>query len=101
MAERPDIPAAPASLHFSGPVKHSITIEGHQTSISLEPLFWDALRRAAQEEDIPLNRLVAHIDEVRIGSLSAAPQGDAPAHPPANLASAIRSWLWARYSYIG
>ncbi|TNE41640.1 MAG: aryl-sulfate sulfotransferase [Sphingomonadales bacterium] len=101
MAERPDILAAPASLHFAGPVKHSITIEGHQTSISLEPLFWDALRRAAQEEDIPLNRLVAHIDELRISSLSAPARDDAAPHPPANLASAIRSWLWARYSHIG
>ena len=106
MAAHPDdMPsgfAAPSSAFppLAGPVKHSITIEGHQTSISLEPLFWDALRRAAQEEGVALNALVARIGEIRIGALT-RPQPDrdsaAPAPPPANLASAIRSWLWARY----
>lgn len=80
-------------MGYSGPVKHSITIEGHQTSISLEPVFWEALRRAAREENIALNALVARIDEERISALGSA--GDSA--PPANLASAIRSWLWQRY----
>lgn len=84
---------APASA-FSGPVKHSITIEGHQTSISLEPVFWDALRRAAEEEGVPLNALVARIDEARISSLSGPGSKNIS---PANLGSAIRSWLWKRY----
>lgn len=77
---------------FAGPVKHSVTIAGHRTSISLEPLFWDSLLCAAAEEGVPVNSLVARIDEVRIAALSGG--GD---HPPANLASAIRSWLWSRY----
>ena len=68
-----------------GPVKRSIMIAGHATSISLEPVFWDALRRAAEEEQLPLNALVARIDAERI----AAPD-------PANLASAIRVWLFER-----
>tara|TARA_R110000787_G_scaffold31872_2_gene84367 strand:+ start:306 stop:602 length:297 start_codon:yes stop_codon:yes gene_type:complete len=80
----------------SGPVKHSITIEGHQTSISLEPPFWAALRRAAQEEGVALNALVARIDALRVTALTR--QGAlAASGPPANLASAIRSWLWERY----
>ena len=33
---------------FAGPVKRSITIAGHQTSISLEPIFWEALEAAAR-----------------------------------------------------
>jgi predicted DNA-binding ribbon-helix-helix protein len=68
-----------------GPVKRSIMIAGHATSISLEPVFWDSLRAAAQEEDLPLNALVARIDAERVTAPS-----------PANLASAIRVWLFER-----
>ena len=84
-------PASPPA--FAGPVKHSLTISGHRTSISLEPLFWEALLRAAEEEGVPVNGLVARIDEARIAALV----GGGGDHPPANLASAIRTWLWARY----
>ena len=59
-------------------------IAGHATSISLEPVFWDALREAAAGEGVPLNALVARIDVERL-------QGDG-----ANLASAIRVWLFER-----
>lgn len=88
---------APPAPFYAGPVKHSITIEGHQTSISLEPVFWDALRRAAGEERVPLSTLVARIDEQRLAMLNAAlhGHGDRKA-PPANLASALRIWLWTR-----
>lgn len=68
---------------FQGPVKRSITIAGHPTSISLEPVFWAALEAAAVRHDLPLNALVAQIDHLRIG-----------ADDPPNLASAIRSWLF-------
>ena len=68
-----------------GPVKRSIMIAGHATSISLEPAFWDALRRAAEEEELPLNALVARIDAERLEGRAAA-----------NLASAIRVWLFER-----
>ena len=72
---------------LQGPVKRSITIAGHQTSISLEPLFWVALDRAAASRALPLSVLVARIDVLRITE----------AEPP-NLASAIRSWLFANAS---
>jgi predicted DNA-binding ribbon-helix-helix protein len=68
-----------------GPVKRSVLIAGHATSISLEPIFWDALREAAAAEGLPLNALVARIDAGRI---------EAP--DPPNLASAIRVWLFER-----
>jgi len=71
----------------TGPVKRSIMIAGHATSISLEPVFWDALRDAAETENLPLNALVARIDAARI---------EAP--DPPNLASAIRVWLFERRS---
>ena len=70
---------------MSGPVKRSMMIAGHATSISLEPIFWDALREAAEAEALPLNALVARIDAERV-----------EAREPANLASAIRVWLFAR-----
>jgi predicted DNA-binding ribbon-helix-helix protein len=60
-------------------------IAGHATSISLEPIFWDALRDAAAGENIPLSALVARIDAERI-----------EADDPPNLASAIRTWLFVR-----
>ena len=70
---------------MSGPIKRSMMIAGHATSISLEPVFWDALREAADAERVPLNALVARIDAERI-----------EASDPANLASAIRVWLFDR-----
>ena len=70
---------------FSGPVKRSMMIAGHATSISLEPIFWEALRKAAEAESLPLNALVAQIDAERIR----APE-------PPNLGSAIRVWLFER-----
>ena len=68
---------------MTGPVKRSVTIAGHETSISLEPIFWDALRAAATERTLPINALIAEIDVERIAS----PQ-------PANLGSAVRVWLY-------
>ena len=69
----------------AGPVKRSVTIAGHATSISLEPLFWTALVEAAEADAVPLNALVARIDAARVS------QPDPP-----NLASAIRIWLFER-----
>ncbi|MGC3937669.1 ribbon-helix-helix domain-containing protein [Roseobacter sp. EG26] len=44
------------------PVKHSVTLKGHRTSISLEDEFWRALRDLAAEKSLPINALVAEID---------------------------------------
>jgi predicted DNA-binding ribbon-helix-helix protein len=52
--------------------KHSVTIAGHRTSISLERCFWRHLRRIAQEKDLSVNELVRQLDEARAGSLSGA-----------------------------
>jgi predicted DNA-binding ribbon-helix-helix protein len=70
---------------YAPPRKRSVLIAGHQTSISLEPLFWRALEAAARERGCPLNTLVAEIDAARLES----------AQPP-NLTSAIRQWLFER-----
>lgn len=72
--------SGPAPYH--PPVKHSLSILGHRTSISLEPLFWTMLHAAAAEAELPLSTLVAQIDAERIRS-----------DTPPGLASAIRIWL--------
>ncbi len=52
--------------------KHSVTIAGHRTSISLERVFWHHLRRLAEREKLSVNELIRRIDEARTGSLSGA-----------------------------
>ena len=47
------------------PKKHSLTLRGHRTSVSLEDEFWDAFRRIAAEDGRPLNDLAAEIDAER------------------------------------
>jgi predicted DNA-binding ribbon-helix-helix protein len=74
---------------FAGPVKRSMMIAGHATSISLEPIFWVALREAAEAERLPLNALVARIDAERVQATN-----------PPNLGSAIRVWLFERSSSL-
>ena len=50
---------------MNGPVKRSVTIAGHRTSLSLEPEFWDALNQLAAARKLSLAGLVAAIDEAR------------------------------------
>jgi len=67
---------------YHPPVKYSVRIEGHRTSISLEPVFWELLRQAAARRGMAVNTLVASIDADRIRSST-----------PPGLAGAIRIWL--------
>ena len=74
-----------ASRSFGTPKKRSVTIAGHETSISLEPMFWAALEQAAGDLGKPINALIADIDSARL-----------EARPIPNLTSAIRQWLFDR-----
>ncbi len=67
------------------PVKHSLTLRGHRTSVSLEEEFWHAFRDIAAAQGKPLNQLAAEIDEAR--------------GTRAGLASAIRVYVlqWYRH----
>jgi predicted DNA-binding ribbon-helix-helix protein len=69
----------------AGPVKRSLSIAGHATSVTLEPVFWEALARAAAEEGASLAGLVARVDAARIR-----------APDPPNLSSALRVWVVER-----
>jgi predicted DNA-binding ribbon-helix-helix protein len=61
------------------PVKHSLTLRGHRTSVSLEAAFWQAFRDLAARQGKGLNELAAEIDATR--------------GPDEGLASAIRVHL--------
>jgi predicted DNA-binding ribbon-helix-helix protein len=61
------------------PVKRSLTLKGHRTSVSLEDEFWIAFREIAQKKQIPINVLAAKIDVER--------------DPETGLASAIRVYV--------
>ena len=65
------------------PVKRSLSLHGHRTSVSLEPAFWDAFRRIAASDGVALNALAAQVDDTR---------GDV------GLASAIRVYVLERVS---
>lgn len=60
--------------------KHSLTIAGHRTSITLEPEFWTELNKIADSTRMSVPDLVARID---------ANRGDN------NLSSAIRVYILA------
>jgi predicted DNA-binding ribbon-helix-helix protein len=52
--------------------KRSVVVAGHRTSVSLENIFWDHLRRIARVRRMSVNELVTEIDRGRNGSLSSA-----------------------------
>lgn len=67
----------------TGPVKHSLTLRGHRTSVSLEGEFWTAFRTIAEERGVAVNELAAEIDAGREANTG--------------LASAIRVFVLSRY----
>ncbi|MEM1021326.1 MAG: ribbon-helix-helix domain-containing protein [Sphingomonadales bacterium] len=68
-----------------GNQKHSLSIRGHRTSLSLEPVFWEALKAEAKAQDRPVAQLVADLDEARIARRDGL-----------NLSSAIRVYLFEK-----
>lgn len=65
------------------PVKRSLTLKQHRTSVSLEDEFWRAFREIAKAEGRGLNALASEIDEAR--------------SVDTGLASAIRLYVLAHY----
>ncbi|THK35027.1 aryl-sulfate sulfotransferase [Ensifer sp. MPMI2T] len=62
-------------------LKHSATLHGHRTSITLEEPFWQELKSIAQSRGMPLARLIAEVDDGR--------------GPDGNLSSALRVYVLA------
>ena len=63
--------------------KISVSLSGHQTSISLEEEFIDALHEIAKHDNISVASIIQSIDESR--------------SPESNLSSAVRSYILRRY----
>lgn len=66
------------------PIKRSLTLHGHRTSVTLEPEFWAAFEGLAAAESLSLNALAARIDAERSAQ-----------DPTISLASALRVRLLA------
>lgn len=47
------------------PVKHSLTLRGHRTSVTLEDIFWREFCALATEKSLAINALAASIDATR------------------------------------
>jgi predicted DNA-binding ribbon-helix-helix protein len=62
--------------------KHSLSIAGHRTSVSLEDPFWTALKEIAATEGCTMAALIVEIDSRREGN---------------NLSSALRLHVLAHY----
>ncbi|MDA0962728.1 MAG: ribbon-helix-helix domain-containing protein [Proteobacteria bacterium] len=65
------------------PLKRSLTLRGHRTSVSLEDAFWQAFRDIAREDGKGINELAVEIDEAR--------------DPDVGLASAMRVFVLERF----
>jgi predicted DNA-binding ribbon-helix-helix protein len=68
---------------MSRPVKRSLTLAGHRTSVSLEEEFWQAFREIAREQNRPVAALATQIDRARDLDIG--------------LATAIRLFVLAEY----
>jgi predicted DNA-binding ribbon-helix-helix protein len=62
--------------------KRSVELHGHQTSLSVEDAFWNALRQIASEQGIGVYSLIARIEQH---------------HPQENLSSAVRVFVLKHY----
>lgn len=68
---------------MSRPVKRSLTLRQHRTSVTLEDEFWTAFREIAEEQGRAINELAAEIDAAR--------------EIETGLATAIRLYVLAHY----
>jgi predicted DNA-binding ribbon-helix-helix protein len=79
MPDSPDLPRLARSR------KHSVTVAGHATSLSLEDAFWHALKDAAASRGMSVNALLTEIDAAR--------SAGAQTGPAVSLSAAVRVWL--------
>ena len=70
------------SVAQSSVVKRSVALNGHKTSVSLEDVFWNAMKDIATEKNMAVTALIEAIDKER-GS--------------ANLSSALRQYIMMHF----
>ena len=56
----------------AGPQKHSLTLKGHRTSVSLEAEFWRAFRAIAEAAGRAITALGSEIDAQRASGVGLA-----------------------------
>lgn len=66
--------------------KHSVTLHGHRTSISLESEFWEELKSIAGKQEIAVAQLISQIDTLRVEAYQQTNKAQ-------NLSSAIRVYV--------
>jgi predicted DNA-binding ribbon-helix-helix protein len=59
--------------------KISVSLSGHQTSITLEPEFIDILKKIATKRGVSIASIISELDNTRA--------------PDTNLSSAVRVWI--------
>ena len=76
--------AAPATMTDPSPrpLKRSLRLSGHATSVTLEAPFWDQLRRIAARDGLTLDTLASRVDAAR--------------DPAVSLSSALRVFVLRR-----
>jgi predicted DNA-binding ribbon-helix-helix protein len=62
--------------------RHSVTLNGHRTSVAIEDAFWAEITRIARRRELSVARLIAEVDRMRTAK-----------NPPANLSSALRLYV--------
>jgi predicted DNA-binding ribbon-helix-helix protein len=62
-------------------IKHSVTINGHRTSVTLESAFWESLKEIAVLKNKTVNAIITEIDAAQ----------------PENLSSALRVFVLGHY----
>ena len=70
--------------------KHSVSIRGHRTSITLEDAFMDALRQMADQRGMAVAALIAEIDSVH------SQRGSAPVNLSSAIRVAVLNWALSR-----
>ena len=73
-------------IRFERPMKRSLNVNGHKTSVTLETAFWQAFVAMAKARKLTLNDFANHIDQKRKVDCS--------------LASAIRLYVLAHYQNL-
>jgi predicted DNA-binding ribbon-helix-helix protein len=79
------------TLDTARPVKRSVSIAGHRTSLSIEPIFWDQLKAFARHDNRSLAALIGELDAKRTEMARTEGQGN-----PANLSCILRVYVVQR-----